>query len=102
MSFKIYVGNLNYQTTEETLRSTFEQYGEVESVKIITDRDSGYSKGFGFIEMAEQDAGEAAINALNQQELDGRQLRVNKANERGESRGNRGSFRGNRSSSYRY
>ncbi|ADN02524.1 RNA recognition motif domain-containing protein [Spirochaeta thermophila] len=100
MSFKIYAGNLNYQTTEDTLRQLFEQYGEVESVKIITDRDSGFSKGFGFVEMASEEAGEAAISALNQHEVDGRQLRVNKAHERG----GRSSFGGDRSrgSSYRY
>ncbi|MEM5946996.1 RNA-binding protein [Spirochaetia bacterium 38H-sp] len=97
MSFKIYVGNLNYQTSEDSLRDAFEQYGEVESVKIITDRDSGYSKGFGFVEMAEQEAGEAVISALNQQQLDGRQIRVNQANERGSDRPRR-----NRSDSYRY
>ncbi|ADN02128.1 RNA recognition motif domain-containing protein [Spirochaeta thermophila] len=99
MSFKIYVGNLNYQTTEDTLRQLFEQYGEVESVKIITDRDSGFSKGFGFVEMSSEEAGEAAISALNQHELEGRQLRVNKAHER-----RRSSFGGDRSrsSSYRY
>ena len=84
MSKKIYVGNLNYKTTEDDLRVLFEAHGNVNSVKIITDRDTGRSKGFGFIEMENQNEGSSAISALNAHEVDGRQLRVNEAAERTE------------------
>ena len=82
MSKKIYVGNLNYATTEDQLSQAFAQYGSVVSAKIITDRYTDRSKGFGFIEMEEDDAAEAAISALNGQQLDGRELRVSEANDR--------------------
>jgi RNA recognition motif-containing protein len=78
MSQKIYVGNLGFTVTNEELRSKFEAYGQVSSAKIITDRDTGRSKGFGFVEMASQDA-QAAINALNGSDHDGRSLTVNEA-----------------------
>lgn len=76
---KLYVGNLSYQTSENDLRQAFEKFGEVGQVSVITDRATGRSKGFGFVEM--QDAGEAddAINALNGAELDNRTLTVNEA-----------------------
>jgi RNA recognition motif-containing protein len=82
LSKKIYVGNLNYATTEDQLSQAFAQYGSVVSAKIITDRYTDRSKGFGFIEMEEDDAAEAAISALNGQQLDGRELRVSEANDR--------------------
>jgi RNA recognition motif-containing protein len=82
MAKKIYVGNLNYSTREESLQDMFAQYGEVLSVNIITDRYTGQSKGFGFVEMEEQDAAEAAISALDGSTLDNRELRVNEAKER--------------------
>jgi len=85
MAKKIYVGNLNYRTTEDNLRSHFEAHGQVNSVKVITDRETGYSKGFGFVEMESDEAANAAISALNGKEVDGRQLRVNEANERPEA-----------------
>jgi RNA recognition motif-containing protein len=97
MASKIYVGNLNYRTTEDTLRTHFEQFGEVASVSIIVDRYSGQSKGFGFVEMSNPSDASAAIEALNGRELDGRQLRVNEANpreERPRSGGGRGEYRG--------
>jgi RNA recognition motif-containing protein len=78
----IYVGNLAYRTTEEDLRQLFSQFGEVSSVKVITDRDTGQSKGFGFVEMANQSEAEAAINNLNETDLGGRNLRVNEARPR--------------------
>lgn len=90
---KIYVGNLSYSTTEEQLRQAFEGFGEVVSVNIITDRDSGRPRGFAFLEMSGQDEAEAAISALNGKELDGRTLKVNEARQR-ESRGGRGGGRG--------
>ncbi len=82
MSKKIYVGNLSYNTGEDQLTELFAQYGTVLSAKIIVDRDTNRSKGFGFIEMEEDDAAEAAISTLNNQEVDGRNLRVNEAIER--------------------
>ncbi len=77
MSNKLYVGNMNYRTSEENLRDHFSPYGEILSVNIIFDRQTGQSKGFGFVEMENDDAAQAAIQALNEQELDGRRLRVN-------------------------
>jgi RNA recognition motif-containing protein len=82
MSVQIYVGNLNYRMTEDALRELFEQYGEVVSVKIVKDRFSGRSKGFGFVEMASKDEGETAIQKLNDSEVEGRNIRVNFARPR--------------------
>ena len=78
MAKKMFVGNLSFQTTESDVRAAFEQYGAVESVAIITDRDTGRSKGFGFVEMSEDDANKA-IAGLSGSELDGRALTVNEA-----------------------
>src|SRR5438034_9393130 len=78
MSKKIYVGNLSFGTTEEELTGLFEQMGAVESVSIITDRDTGRSKGFGFVAMND-DSAEKAISGLNGTELNGRALTVNEA-----------------------
>ena len=75
---KIFVGNLDFGTTEESLRSLFETQGAVESVKLMTDRDTGRSRGFAFVEMADADA-ERAIKALNGTNLGGRALNVNEA-----------------------
>jgi RNA recognition motif-containing protein len=82
MAKKIYVGNLSYGTTDDGLRNLFASYGEVDSVSIITDRDSGRSKGFGFVEMREEADAKNAISALDGYELDGRRLRVNEANDK--------------------
>jgi cold-inducible RNA-binding protein len=103
MSKKIYVGNLSYQTTEADLTTLFEQAGEVESVSIITDRDTGRSKGFAFVEMSNEDA-EKAIAQFNGTEVNGRALTVNEARPReersgggrGGSGGGRGGYGGNR------
>lgn len=81
---KIYVGNLSYGLTEDSLRQKFEEFGAVNSVSIIKDRETGRSKGFGFIEMADGSAGQSAINSLNQQEFDGRRLTVSEARPREE------------------
>jgi cold-inducible RNA-binding protein len=83
----IYVGNMSYDTTEDNLRQAFEAFGEVSSVKIITDRDSGKPKGFAFVEMSANDEATAAINGLNGQELNGRELNVNEAKPRNDSGG---------------
>jgi RNA recognition motif-containing protein len=79
MAKKLYVGNLSYHTFEDNLRNLFSSFGTVESVKIITDRDSGQSKGFGFVEMSSDAEAQAAIAGTNGQEFEGRQLRVNEA-----------------------
>jgi RNA recognition motif-containing protein len=82
MSKNLYIGNLSYDTTEDTLRSLFAEHGEIESVKVITDRYTGRSRGFGFVEMATEDGAQAAISALNGQTVDNRQLRVDLAKPR--------------------
>lgn len=75
---KLYVGNLSYTTTDATLNELFSPFGQVESARVITDRDSGTSKGFGFVEMSNSDASKA-MGALNGREIDGRAIRVNEA-----------------------
>ncbi|GHV17391.1 RNA-binding protein [Spirochaetia bacterium] len=79
MAKKLYVGNLSYNTYEENLRTLFAQFGTVESVKIITDRDTGNSKGFAFVEMSSDQEAQAAIAGTNSAELDGRIIKVNEA-----------------------
>ncbi|MCK5653584.1 MAG: RNA-binding protein [Dehalococcoidia bacterium] len=80
----VYVGNLSHELTEEELKQAFEAFGQVESAKIITDRYSGVSRGFGFVEMPTQAEAEAAIAELNGKELKGRTLTVNEARPRTE------------------
>ncbi len=75
----IYVGNLPWSITEESLKSLFTEFGSVDTARIITDRDSGRSKGFGFVEMNSDSEAQEAIEALNGKEVDGRALRVNEA-----------------------
>ena len=88
MTQKVYVGNLSYNTTEAALRALFAEYGEIESVNVITDRDTGRPKGFAFVEMDTEEAAQAAISALNGKSVDDREIKVDKANpprERGTS-----------------
>lgn len=85
----IYVGNMSYDTSEEELREAFEAHGEVESVTIITDRATGRHKGFGFVEMPNDEEAQAAMDALNDTELMGRTLNVNKARPRRSGGGRR-------------
>lgn len=85
---KIYVGNLSYDTTDDGLRQAFAVYGPVASASVIRDRDTGRSRGFGFVEMTQDDEAEAAISALHGSQLDGRTLTVNEAQPR-EDRGGR-------------
>ena len=92
----IYIGNMSYDTTEENLRQAFEGFGEVTSVNIIMDRDSGRPKGFAFVEMAKQEEAAAAITGLNGQEMNGRALNVNEAKPRTDSGGGRGGGNRNR------
>ena len=79
---RIYIGNLSFNTDENALRSSFEQFGEVESVSIIMDKNTGKSKGFGFVEMPEDEEALKAIEGLNGKLLDGRKVRVNVAENR--------------------
>lgn len=82
MSKKIYVGNMNYATNEDSLRELFGQFGGVESVAVIMDRATGRAKGFGFVEMDSEEAAMAAIQQLDGHEFEGRKLRVNEAQEK--------------------
>jgi RNA recognition motif-containing protein len=86
----IYVGNLSYRTTEDDLRRAFEAFGAVSSSAIIRDRESGQSKGFGFVEMPSDSEAQAAINGLNDKEVGGRRLKVNQARPREDGGGSRG------------
>lgn len=91
----IYVGNLHYEIDEDQLKEIFEEYGEVSSSKIIMDRETGRSKGFGFIEMPNDEEANNAMSELNDAELKGRNMRVNEARERtgGGGRDRRSNFR---------
>ncbi|MGZ9196354.1 MAG: RNA recognition motif domain-containing protein [Candidatus Deferrimicrobiaceae bacterium] len=96
MGKKLYVGNLPFSATEDSLKEAFLQFGAVESVTIITDRDTGQSKGFGFLEMATQQEAASAVTKMNGSEMDGRTLKVSEAlpqaprQSSGSPRGNRG------------
>jgi RNA recognition motif-containing protein len=97
----IYVGNLSYEATQDDLRQAFEAHGEVSSVSIIMDKMTGRSRGFGFVEMPDQKAGQAAVSALNLQEIRGRAMTVNEARPKSEGGGNRGgSYGGGRGRSW--
>jgi RNA recognition motif-containing protein len=89
MSMKLYVGNLSFQTSSEDLQQLFSQAGTVESASVVEDRETGRSRGFGFVEMATNEEGQAAIQQFNGKEVNGRSLTVNEARPR-EDRGNRG------------
>jgi RNA recognition motif-containing protein len=93
----LYVGNLSFNTSEEDLRSLFSQYGDVTSVKIITDNATGRSKGFAFVEMASKEAGIEAIKNLNDKEVDNRNIKVNEARKKEDNR----SFGGSRGGGFR-
>jgi len=103
LSKKLYVGNLPFSATEEEIRDLFGQHGSVESVNVITDRETGRARGFAFVEM-EASAADAAMRALDGSQLGGRSLRVNEANERrgggggggGRGGGGGGGYRGGR------
>ena len=82
MSKKLYVGNLSFNTTEGDLRELFEQYGTTESVAVITDRETGRSRGFGFVEFTDGSGADAAMSALDGKDFGGRNLRVNEALDR--------------------
>ena len=83
----LFVGNMNFRTTESDLRALFEPFGEVVRIQVMTDRDTGRSRGFGFVEMADDESATKAIAALNGKEVDGRQLNVNEARPKPERSG---------------
>ena len=89
MSMKLYVGNLSFQTSSEDLQELFAKAGTVESASVVEDRETGRSRGFGFVEMSTNEEGQAAIQQFNGKEFNGRNLTVNEARPR-EDRGNRG------------
>ena len=94
---KLYVGNLSFNTSNNDLTDMFAEFGAVQSSNIIEDRETGRSRGFGFVEMSSKSEGEAAITALNGKEIDGRELKVNEAKpreDRGGSRGGGGGYGG--------
>jgi len=95
MSMKLYVGNLAFSTSSQELQDLFAQAGTVESASVVEDRDTGRSRGFGFVEMSTKEEAEAAIAQFNGKELGGRALKVNEAKPR-ENRGAGNGFRGNR------
>lgn len=95
MSMKLYVGNLAFQTSSEDLQTLFAQAGSVQSASIVEDRETGRSRGFGFVEMSSSDEGHAAIQQFNGKEINGRSLKVNEAKPR-ENSGGRSGFGGNR------
>ncbi|MCA1564613.1 MAG: RNA-binding protein [Acidobacteria bacterium] len=94
MSMKLYVGNLNFKTTGEDLQELFGQVGTVESASVVMDRDTGRSRGFGFVEMASKEEGEAAITQFNGKDFNGRNLSVNEARPREDRGGGGGGGRG--------
>jgi cold-inducible RNA-binding protein len=96
---RLYVGNLSFHTTEDQLREMFASYGQIDSVSLVTDRDTGQSRGFCFVEVADDASAEKAISELNGRDVDGRTLNVNEARpreERGGARGGRGGGGGGR------
>ena len=93
MTKKLYVGNLSYAATETQVREMFEEYGSIQSLAWITDRDTGRFRGFAFIEMEDSSAN-AAMNALNGQMVDGREMRVNEARPKTDNRSSGGGRRG--------
>ena len=95
MSKKIYVGNLPFSATDDEVRALFSEYGTVDSVKLITDRDTGQPRGFGFVEMPSE-AADAAIQALDNSSMGGRNLKVNEARPRREGGGGGGGGGGRR------
>jgi RNA recognition motif-containing protein len=95
MSTKLYVGNLSFNTSTQDLEQMFGEFGTVQSVNIIEDRETGRSRGFAFVEMSSKEEGQRAIEALNGKEMDGRNLTINEAKPR-EERGGGGGYGGNR------
>jgi RNA recognition motif-containing protein len=104
MSKKLFVGGLNWKTTDEGLRQAFERFGEITEAKVITDRETGRSRGFGFVTFVQDDSATSAITEMDGSQLEGRTIKVNQAEERPRSGGGRGGYggggRGGRSGGY--
>lgn len=101
MSKKLFVGGLSWGTTDDGLHEAFSRFGEIVEAKVITDRETGRSRGFGFVTFAQAESASGAIQEMNNANLDGRTIRVNEAdNQQGGRGGSRGSFGGPRRSSY--
>jgi cold-inducible RNA-binding protein len=98
MSMKLYVGNLSFDTSSEELQQLFAQAGTVESASVVEDRETGRSRGFGFVEMSSKEEGNAAIQQFNGHQVGGRALNVNEAKPREDRGGSRGGFGGGRNS----
>jgi cold-inducible RNA-binding protein len=101
---KLFVGNFSFSTTEDDLRALFQPYGNIDSVAVVTDRDTGRSRGFGFVEMPDRAQAEKAIEALNGKDVGGRTLNINEARpkvDNGGPRGGRGGGRGGSRDDYR-
>ena len=94
MGTRLYVGNLSYNVTNQSLETLFADFGRVQSAQVVMDRDTGRSKGFGFVEMSDNGQAQAAIEGLNQKEVDGRSLTVNEARPREERSGGGGGYGG--------
>ena len=94
MGTRLYVGNLSYNVTNQSLETLFAEFGRVQSAQVVMDRDTGRSKGFGFVEMSDNGQAQAAIEGLNQKEVDGRSLTVNEARPREERSGGGGGYGG--------
>ena len=86
MTNNLYVGNLSYATTEDTLRTLFAEYGEIESVNLISDRNTGRSRGFAFVEMSTEQAAQQAMSGMNGKQVDDREIKVDKAKPKSDSR----------------
>ncbi|MGD8902800.1 MAG: RNA-binding protein [Anaerolineae bacterium] len=84
MTQNLFVGNLSYETTEEKLRTLFDEFGQTESVRLISDRYTGRSRGFAFVEMSTEQAAEEAMSGMNNKQIDGREIKVEKAKPRPE------------------
>ena len=93
MSKKLFVGSLSWDTTDDGLHQAFSQFGEITEAKVITDRDSGRSRGFGFVTFADDEAADKAVAALNETELDGRTIKVDVAHDRNRGGGGGGGDR---------
>ncbi len=102
MSNKLYVGNISFQTKEENLEELFGEFGKVNSVKIITDRETGRSRGFGFVEMETSEEAEEVISNLNGKEVDGRTLKINVAQDKNAGGGGGGGGRDRNNSNRRW
>ena len=100
MSNRLYVGNLSFNTSEDSLRAAFGHFGDVLEVRIVTDRETGRSRGFAFVSMADANGAGQATSQMNGAMLDGRDLRVNEAEERQSGGGGRGGFGGGRGRSF--